>query len=356
MSDSSQGSGSPPARLGNAPRAPAAPAAPLRGVTAPVRQKPPAAPPGAGIRPRSASTLDAVPEARRAREPLPDDATVPMRRSDRPASLPPEDAWGDSEKKDASAAETRENPAQAATPNPPPAAASPKPAPVASTQVVTDANSLRMALEEILGPMQRSIDDLTVRMARERVDRKDAIERLERTIARVATATPPPVQVAPAPAYVPPATAPAAPPAQPFTVSPSAHPPPVAPVAVAPPTPSPVPPPVAKPASPPPPPVVAKAPSPPPPPAAPTAAPSQPLNLDVIEGAPHRIELDKYSTDLGFDLPPGLDSGKRRKRMLIVFFVVVVSGVVAIVASAIISQSRGPGHSLNFPPSDSRRA
>lgn len=283
--------------------------------------------------------------------------------------MPPEDAWGgDSEKeKDVSAAQTRENPAQTASPNPPPAAASPKPAPVAASpspkpapvttspsvrpppvattpsgrppplpaaatasaaapaQVVTDANSLRTALEEILGPMQRSIDDLTVRLARERVDRKEAIEKLERTVARVASATPPPAQVAPA---------------QPFQVSPSANPPPVAPVAAAP-APSPAPPAAASPV---PPPVAAKAPSPKPPPVVPTEAPSQPLNLDVIEAAPRRIELDKYSTDLSFDLPPGLDTGKRRKRMLVIFFLLVIGGVVAIVASAIVSQSRGAGH------------
>ena len=311
---------------------------------------------------------------------MPDDATVPMRRSDHPPSMPPEDAWGgDAEKeKDVSAAQTRENPAQTASPNPPPAAASPKPAPVAASpspkpapvaaspsvkpppvaaapsgrppplptsasaappaaaspaQVVTDANSLRLALEEILGPMQRSIDDLTVRLARERVDRKEAIEKLERTVARVASATPPPAQVAPGP------------PAQPFQVSPSANPPPVAPVAAAP-APSPVPPAAAPSPAPP---VAAKPPSPKPPPVVqkqvPTEPPSQPLNLDVIEAEPRRIELDKYSTDLGFDLPPGLDTGKRRKRMLVFVFLVVIGGVVAIVASAIISQSRGAGHS-----------
>ncbi len=173
--------------------------------------------------------------------------------------------------------------------------------------------------------MQRSIDDLTVRLARERVDRKESIERLERTIARVATATPPPVQAAPG----------APPAAQPFSVSPSANPPPVAPIAAAP---SPPPPPVAPSPRPP---VVAKPPSPAPPPVAPTAAPSQPLNLDVIEGEPHRIQLDKYSTDLGFDLPPGLDTGKRKKRMIIFVTLVVLGGLIAIIASAILSQSRG---------------
>ena len=180
--------------------------------------------------------------------------------------------------------------------------------------------------------MQRSIDDLTVRLARERVDRKEAIEKLEHTIARVATATPPPAQVAPA---------------QPFAVSPSANPPPVAPIAAAPPAPSPAPPPAAP--SPIQPPVAAKPPSPKPPPVArkelPTEPPSQPLNLDVIEGEPNRIELAKYSTDLGFDLPPGLDTGRRKKRMAAIVVIVIVGGLVAIIASAIISQSRG-GHSM----------
>lgn len=341
VSDSSQGSGSPPARPANAPRAPAAPAAP-RGVTPPVRPKPPAAPTG-GIRPRAVSTHDAVPEARRAREPLPDEATVPMRRSDRPPSMPPEDAWGGEEKKDASAAETREVPAQAASPKPAPvaaapaaAAASPKPA-----AVVTDANALRAALEEVLGPMQRSLDDLTVRIARERVDRKEAIEKLERVLARVTTATPPPVApvaavppVAPvAAAAPPPAPVPAAAP-QPFAVSPSSRPPPVTQAA------SPAAPPVAPSPAPA---AVAKPPSPAPPPAVPTEAPSQPLNLDVIEAAPRRIELEHYSTDLGFDLPPGLDGSRRKKFLAWAVAVILLGGVIAIITMMIVSRSRGPG-------------
>ncbi len=343
VSDSSQGSGTPK------PSPAKAPPVPPRGVSAPIRPKAPAMP-AQGVRPLAPSSLDhSVPEARRAREPMPEDATVPMRRSEHPPSMPAEDGWT-AGSADITAQIPRDAP-------------SPKPAPVipgGNTSVVTDASALRAALQEVLEPMQHALDDLTVKIARERVDRKEAIERLERTVARVATANPPPVAPA-ATAAAPPAPAPKAPPVQntpfapatnfapitspfaatnapareapapaapqPYSVSPSAAPPPVAPVATA----SPPPLPTAKPASPAPPPVAAAAPI-----AVHVPAVVTPSTIPV------KIDFD-YSTDLNFELPPGLDMGKRRRRMAWFVFIVIVGGAIAMLVSTLISQSRGPG-------------
>lgn len=357
VSDSSQGSGA-----GGTPKpAPAKPAVVPKTVSAPIRPKAPAIP----VRPLAPSSHDhSVPEARRAREPLPDDATVPMQR-ERAPSLPPEDEWTNTNVTDVTAKVL---------------AQSPKPG-----AVVSDATALRQALLEALEPLQHALDDLTVKIARERVDRKEAIERLERTVARVATGNPPPVQAAPAapqpapaaahkpppvqttpflpatnfapikspfaestttPMYNPEARAaalageaPPAPVAQPFSVSPSANPPPVAPNA----------PPVAvpqaaavpqiataaeKPASPAP--VAAAS-------VAPTPAPIVHVPAVVTPSTiPVKIDFD-YSTDLSFDLPPGLDMGRRRRRMAWIVAVIVVGGAIAMLVSMLISRSQGPG-------------
>ena len=313
--------------------------------------------PTAGVRPLAPSSHDhAVPEARRGREPLPDEATVPMRRSDRP-SMPSEDDWtsGSQEATRDVVSAAREG------------ALSPKPAMVATSAstastgtVVTDANGLREALQEALEPMQRALDDLTVKIARERVDRKEAVERLERTLARVATGNPPPVSAFAAAIAAPPApiaspfaspsppqvaaarhpvvapTATAAPagsvtasmavPTQPFSVSPSASPPAVAPNAPAATTPatSQVSAPVGT---------------------APTAAAASPASIVVTTAsvAPVKYNLDPYSTDLSFELPKGLD-GSRRKRILgWLVFVLFVGGAIAMIASMLYSRSRPPG-------------
>lgn len=249
--------------------------------------------------------------------------------------MPADDGWDSSP--------PRERTEAAAAPVHIPSEASPKP-PAASGAVVTDATSLKSALEEVLGPMQKALDDLTVKIARERVDRKDAIERLEKVLQRVQTAPPPNVAVTPAspsPAPPPVAFPPSA--AQPFAVSPSSRPPPVAPVAVSP-APSPVPP------------QVAAAPARPPVPAAiepaattiyrPASVPpgelEGPSDLAVVEG-PRRIEVASYSTDLGIDLPPGLDGSRNKKRMLWLVAFILVGGAVAMVILMILSRSRGPG-------------
>ncbi|MEO8796675.1 MAG: hypothetical protein ABI551_02220, partial [Polyangiaceae bacterium] len=202
-----------------------------------------------------------------------------------------------------------------------------------------------------LGPMQRALDDLTVKIARERVDRNDAIERLEKVLQRVQTAPPPNVALAhAAPSPAPPPVAYSPPGAQPFAVSPSSRPPPVAPVAAAPKALSPVPPPVAMTPAPPPVPAAA-APAPAPAPAAPAVyRPSSvppgelegPSDLAVIEG-PRRIEVPSYSTDLGIDLPPGLDGSRNKRRMLWLVALVVIGGALAMIISMILSRSRGPG-------------
>ncbi len=255
--------------------------------------------------------------------------------------MPADDSWDSSpprERAEAAAAAVR-LPVQQDSPNPP----------AVSGAVVTDATSLKNALEEVLGPMQKALDDLTVKIARERVDRKDAIERLEKVLQRVQTAPPPNVAVAhAAPSPAPPPVAFSPPAAQPFAVSPSSRPPPVAPVAAAPKALSPVPPPVA--ATPAPPPVPASV--------APAAAPASPViyrpssvppgelegpsDLAVIEG-PRRIEVASYSTDLGIDLPPGLDGSRNKRRMLWLVVLVIIGGALAMIISMLISRSRGPG-------------
>ncbi len=363
MSDASQGSGTggtpkpAPVKAGaTAPRAPTAP-------TAPIRPKSPAIP----VRPLAQSSHDhSVPEARRAREPLPDDATVPMTR-ERAPSMPSEDEWTNTNVTDVTAKV---------------AAQSPKPA-----AVVSDATVLRQALLEALQPLQQALDDLTVKIARERVDRKEAIERLERTVARVATGNPPPVAAAPQPApaaapapkapsvqttpfapaanfapikspfaestttpmFNPEARAaalagepPASPVAQPFSVAPSANPPAVAPggaphAPVQIPQAAPVPK-IAtaaeKPASPAPAPVAA---------AAPTPAPVVHVPAVVTPSTiPVKIDFD-YSTDLSFELPPGLDMGRRRRRMAWIVAILVVGGAIAMLVSMLISRAQGPG-------------
>ncbi|MEO8873952.1 MAG: hypothetical protein ABI461_00060, partial [Polyangiaceae bacterium] len=145
-------------------------------MTPPIRPKAPATT-GAPIRPRAQSSHDhSVPEARRAREPLPEDATVPMRRvSDRPPSMPAEDEWN------ATSQEAAREQSHDASPRP---AAVQAAGPV---QVMTDAGALRDALRDALEPLQHALDDLTLKIARERVDRKEAVEKLERTVARLST-------------------------------------------------------------------------------------------------------------------------------------------------------------------------
>jgi hypothetical protein len=57
---------------------------------------------------------------------------------------------------------------------------------------------------------------------------------------------------------------------------------------------------------------------------------------------PIKIDFD-YSTDLSFELPPGLD-GSRRKRILgWAVAILFVGGAIAIIAAMLYSRSRPPG-------------
>jgi hypothetical protein len=57
---------------------------------------------------------------------------------------------------------------------------------------------------------------------------------------------------------------------------------------------------------------------------------------------PVKIDFD-YSTDLSFELPPGLDMGRRRRRMAWIVAVIVLGGAIAMLVSMLISRSQGPG-------------
>jgi hypothetical protein len=77
--------------------------------------------------------------------------------------------------------------------------------------------------------------------------------------------------------------------------------------------------------------------------AAPTPAPVVHVPAVVTPSTiPVKIDFD-YSTDLSFELPPGLDMGRRRRRMAWIVAILVVGGAIAMLVSMLISRAQGPG-------------